>query len=70
MRSPGHPASAQFLTVQLGVEVTVHRIAVEMQPGDRALVLRLKDRLPEGKALNEEEIKVLPFELGLLTHQK
>ena len=63
----GHPASAQFLAEKLGIEVPVNRVAVEMQPGDRAVVLRLKGRLPEGKVLTEEEMKTMPFELGLLT---
>jgi hypothetical protein len=63
----GHPASAQFLTAQLGIEVPVNRVAVELQPADRAVVLRLKTRLPEGKVLTEQEMNALPFELGLLT---
>jgi CRISPR-associated protein Csx16 len=63
----GHQASAQFLTALLGVEVPVNRVAVQLQPGDRAIVLRLKERLPEGKVLTEEEMNSLPFELGLLT---
>ncbi|MBI2806664.1 MAG: DUF1874 domain-containing protein [Planctomycetes bacterium] len=63
----GHAASAQFLTLQLGVEVPVNRVAIEMQPGDQAVVLRLQGRLPEGKVLTEDEMKALPFELGLLT---
>lgn len=63
----GHPASAQFLTALLGVEVPVNRVAVELQPGDHALVLRLKTRLPEGKILTADEMQALPFELGLLT---
>ncbi len=63
----GHPASAAFLSSLLGVEVRVNRIAAQLQPGDRAVVLRLKGRLPEGKVLTEDEMKDLPFELGLLT---
>ena len=63
----GHAGSAQFLTAQLGMDVPVNRVAIEMQPGDRAIVLRLKARLPEGTVLSEEEMQALPFELGLLT---
>lgn len=66
----GHPASAQLLENLLGVEVPVHRVAVEMQPGDRAIVLRLKARLPEGKVLSAEEMKNYAFELSLLTRLK
>ncbi|MBI5758603.1 MAG: DUF1874 domain-containing protein [Planctomycetales bacterium] len=63
----GHPTSAQFLTAQLGVDVLVNRITVELQTGDHAVVLRLKGRLPEGKVLTGDEMQALPFELGLLT---
>jgi hypothetical protein len=42
----GHSGAAEFLTTLLGVAIPVNRIAIEMQPGDRALVLRLKERLP------------------------
>jgi hypothetical protein len=63
----GHPASARFLGEQLGIEVPVHRVAIAMQPGDQAIVLRLKGRLPEGAVLTEEQMRALPFELGLLT---
>jgi hypothetical protein len=66
----GHPASAQFMGEQLGIEVPVNRVAVEIQPGDRAIVLRLKGRLPEGKVLSAEEMRSFTFELGLLTRLK
>jgi hypothetical protein len=45
----------------------VNRVAAELQPGDSALVLRLKGRLPEGAVLTEQQMRELPFELGLLT---
>ena len=63
----GHPASATFLGSQLGVEVPVNRVAIEMRPGDRAIVLRLKGRLPEGTVLTDAQMQEFPFELGLLT---
>lgn len=63
----GHPAAAQFLATKLNTDIPANRAVVELQPGDQALVLRLKGRLPEGKVLSEEEMRGLPFELGLLT---
>jgi len=63
----GHAASAEFLSTLLGVEIPVNRIRVELEPGERALVLRLKERLPEGQVLSADEMKRFPFELGLLT---
>lgn len=63
----GHAATAQFLTGILGMEVPVNRVSIEMQPGDRAVVLRLKARLPEGAVLGEEEMRAVAYELGCLT---
>lgn len=63
----GHAGAAEFLTRLLGVPVPVNRTSIEMRAGDRALVLRLKARLPEGAVLSDEQMRALPFELGLLT---
>lgn len=63
----GHGGAAEFLTRLLGVAVPVNRTSIEMRPGDRAVVLRLKARLPEGAVLTDEQMRTLPFELGLLT---
>jgi hypothetical protein len=62
----GHDASAAFLTALLGCEVPINRIAVTMAPGDAALVLRLKERLPEGKVLDAAEMAAAPYELAWL----
>ena len=40
---------------------------MNVEPGDRALVLRLKARLPEGKVLSEADMRGIGFELGVLT---
>lgn len=63
----GHAATAQFLSKLLSVEVPVNRIAVQLNPGDQALVLRLKGRLSEGVVYSEKEMQLIDFELGLLT---
>ncbi len=63
----GHEGAARFLSALLGVDVPANRISAQMRPGDRALVLRLKDRLPEGTVLTEEQMGAMPFELALLT---
>lgn len=62
----GHEASAAFLTAVLGVAIPANRVAVAMEPGDQALVLRLRERLPEGKVLGEAELAALPYELAWL----
>ncbi len=63
----GHAGAAQFLSAQLGMAVACQRVAVRMQPGDQALVLRLLDRLPEGASLEAHTLASLPHEFGLLT---
>jgi hypothetical protein len=37
-----------------------------MHPGDKAIVFQVLQRLPEGKVLSEEELKAVPYRLGLL----
>ncbi len=63
----GHEATAMVLSHLLRQPVPVARISVSLMPGDRALVLRLKNRLPEGTVLSEEELQSIGYELGLLT---
>jgi len=62
----GHASSAAFLTRLLGLAVPANRISVAMAPGDAALVLRLRARLPEGALLTAEEMAAVPYELGWL----
>jgi hypothetical protein len=62
----GHEASAAFLSSVLGIEVPVRRVSVAMEPGDQALVLRLTERLPEGKLLSEAEMAAVSYELAWL----
>jgi hypothetical protein len=62
----GHQGTAEIMSRLLGTEVPMNRVAIQMQPGDRAVVFRLLTRLPEGAVLSAEELAALPFELGLL----
>lgn len=63
----GHAATAQHLERLLQRPIPINRIAVRLQSGDHALVLRLTERLPEGKVLEIEELSSLQQELGWLT---
>jgi hypothetical protein len=62
----GHEGTAKFLSQLLNINISFNRIQVKMTKGDRAIVFRLLDRLPEGKVLSEEELKRVKFEIGLL----
>lgn len=62
----GHEGAALFLSQLLGIDVPANRIAVTLQPGDAALVLRLTARLPEGRVFTRDELAAFPCELGWL----
>jgi len=62
----GHDASAAALSAVLGVTVPTNRVAITMQTGDAAVVLKLAGRLPEGKVLNLAELEALGFDLYLI----
>lgn len=62
----GHKDTAELLK-KLGINVEFNRIAIKMKKGDRAIVFRLKTRLPEGAVLLEEELAKLEYEFGILT---
>jgi hypothetical protein len=64
----GHKASSNLLSKILQQPVDPNRIAVQLQPGDSALVFRLLQRLPEGTVLDVAQLKATPYELGWLHH--
>ncbi|MFI3135361.1 MAG: YddF family protein [Methylococcaceae bacterium] len=66
----GHAASADMLARLLAMDIPINRIQVTMEAGDQALILRLLQRLPEGKVLNDQEIMHTPFELAVLKRLK
>lgn len=63
----GHQGAADLMAADLGVDVPVVRRRVVLQPGDRALCLRLTERLREGEILNRDALHSLPHEYGLIT---
>ena len=64
----GHDTTAEFLTHLLGVEIPENRIQVHMQPGDRAVVIRLLKRLEAGQTFaTAADLAAVPYEIGLLT---
>jgi hypothetical protein len=63
----GHAATAAVLSEQLGIDVPLNRIQIAMDVADKAIVFRLRDRLPENAVLSKAELLTLPSEFGLLT---
>jgi hypothetical protein len=62
----GHASTAELLSVLLDISIPINRVRIEMQPGDKALVFRLLERVEEGRVFSREEVEKLPFELGVL----
>ena len=62
----GHTSTAELLSMLLDISVPINRVRIEMQPGDKALVFRLLERVEEGRVFSREEVERLPFELGIL----
>lgn len=63
----GHAGAAAVLEAVLGQPVPVNRVEVQLAPGDRALVLRLRARLAEGAVLDASTMERVPWEVGLMT---
>jgi hypothetical protein len=63
----GHESTAAVISTLLGVEVGMNRIQYQQQPGDTALIFKLKGRAPEGAILTVEEIDEIGYEWGILT---
>ena len=62
----GHESTAQILTELLGFNVPVNRQNFRQQPGQSALVFKLKGRPPEGKILSREEIEQIGYEFKIM----
>lgn len=62
----GHQSTCDVLTSLLGQEIPLNRIQYSQQPGQRALVFKLKGRPEEGKILTAQEIEEIGYEFGML----
>jgi hypothetical protein len=63
----GHDSTAQIMTELLGQVVPVNRQMFAQQPGQDALVFKLKGRAPEGVILGREEIEAIGYEFKIMT---
>jgi hypothetical protein len=63
----GHPETAEVLSELLTTPVPVNRIDYTQQPGEKAIVFKLKSRVPAGTILSRREIEEIGYEFGLLT---
>ena len=57
----GHEATAKLLSQLLGINIPVNRVSVFFEPDDIGIHFFLKQRLPEGKVLSQEELEKLDY---------
>ena len=66
----GHEATAAFLSKVLGFEVKANRKEVKVDENTVLIIAQVKQRLPEGKVLTEEELKNVPVEFWVVLFMK
>ena len=65
----GHDATASAMSAILQSPVQVNRVQAEQAPGDRAICLKIRGRLPEGEILGSEALEAIGYDLYLLRRQ-
>jgi hypothetical protein len=63
----GHQSTADLLSIVLNYQVPLNRTEFKQSCDDLALVFKLKQRPPEGKVLNRQEMEAIGYEFGLLS---
>lgn len=63
----GHESTASLFSTLVDGVIPMNRQMFEQQPGQGALVLKLKGRAPEGVILTLEEIEEIGYEFKLMT---
>lgn len=60
----GHPATAEVMSVLLGVPIESNRGMYQHEVGDVVVIFRMLKRLPEGAVLNADEIAEIGYEFA------
>jgi hypothetical protein len=63
----GHESTAQLISQVLGINIPANRTAIEMEPGDYAVVFKLNQRPPEGVVLSCDQLKELGYDFYIMT---
>lgn len=66
----GHPETADVVSELLKTPVPVNRVDYVQQPGDKAIIFKLRSRIPAGTILSGEELEAVGYEFALLTRTK
>ena len=59
----GHAGTAEALTSLLGVEVSLNRVAIFLEKGDKAIQFVLRQRQPEGVVLDRKMVEEIGYDL-------
>ncbi|PAB58345.1 YddF family protein [Anaeromicrobium sediminis] len=62
----GHESTAQALSDLLGIHIPMNRIQFKQAVGQKAVVIKLNERPPEGVVLSREEIDKIGYSLKLM----
>lgn len=62
----GHKSTAQALSDLISVDIPMNRINFKQEVGQKAIVIKLNKRPPEGIILNREEIEKIGYSLKLM----
>lgn len=66
----GHEENARLLSVLTGLQIPVNRVEYRQRPGEKALVFKIKKRLPAGEIIGNEDLPQEEYETGLLERLK
>ncbi len=59
----GHDATAHAMAALIGQPVAVNRQLARQRPGQRALVLKIRGRIPEGTVLDRDAMEEIGYDL-------
>ena len=62
----GHEATAKVMTTLLGVEVPTNRIVFAQEKEQKAIVLKMNGRIPEGVVLTVEDMEKIGYSFKLM----
>jgi hypothetical protein len=65
----GHAATCAAMSTILGCPVPENRALSAQQPGQRAIALKVRGRLPEGTVLNEAALEAIGYDLYLIARE-
>ena len=66
----GHRGTAELLEEIFDIPIPTARTKIHMQPGDEALIFWSLNRQPSNEELTKDQLKEMPWKLGILRRIK